>query len=224
MTGYWCTVGWCRCARGCGHDIPLPCACPTPYHPVILAQARIHTYPDASLDSSLRRMTGYWCTVGWCGCKCRSVRECRRDMSRPYDYPTPYQPVILAQARIPTYSDASLDSCLRRMTGYWCTAGWCRCKCRSVRECRRDMSRPYDCPTPYHPVILAQARIHTNSDASLDSCLRRNDGLLVHCWLVQVQVQVQVRARVPPRHVAPLRLPNALPPRHPRAGEDPYVL
>ncbi len=165
MTGYWCTVGWCRCARGCGHDMSLPCACPIPYHPV-----------------------------------------------------------ILAQARIPTYSDASLDSCLRRMTGYWCTAGWCRrrCKCRSVRECRRDMSRPYDCPTPYHPVILAQARIHTLSDASLDSCLRRNDGLLVHCWLVQAQVQI--RARVPPQHVAPLRLPNALPPRHPRAGEDPYVL
>ena len=92
----------------------------------------------------------------------------------------------------------------------------------NTQYCGRDMSRPYDCPTPHHPVILAQARIHTLSDASLDSCLRRNDGLLVHCWLVQAQVQI--RARVPPQHVAPLRLPNALPPRHPRAGEDPYVL
>jgi len=45
-----------------------------------------------------------------------------------------------------------------------------------VRECRRNMSRPYDRPTPYHPVILAQARIHKYSDAALDSCLRRNDG------------------------------------------------
>ena len=164
-------------------------------------------------------MTGYWCTVGWCRRRCRSVRECRRNMSRPYDCPTPYHPVILAPARIHTYSDASLDSCLRRMTGYWCTAGWCRrrCKCRSVRECRRDMSRPYDCPTPYHPVILAQARIRMCSDASLDSCPRRNDGLLVHCWLVQV------RARLRPRHVVTLRLPDTLPPRHPRAGEDPYV-
>jgi hypothetical protein len=70
------------------------------------------------------------------------------------------------------------------MTGYWCTVGWCRRRCRSVRECRRDMSRPYDRPTPYHPAILAQARIHTRPDASLDSCLRRNDGLLVHCGLV----------------------------------------
>jgi len=86
-----------------------------------------------------------------------------------------------------------------------------------VRECRRDMSRPYDCPTPYHPVILAPARIRTYSDASLDSCLRRNDGLLVHCWLVQVRAQLR------PRHVVTLRLPDTLPPRHPRAGEDPYV-
>jgi hypothetical protein len=121
-------------------------------------------------------MTGYWCTVGWCRRRCRSVRECLRDMSRPYDCPTPYQPVILAQARIHTYSDASLDSCLCRNEGYWCTVGWCRCKYRSVRECRRDMSWPYDCLTPYHPVILAQARIHTCADASPDSCLRRNDG------------------------------------------------
>ena len=79
------------------------------------------------------------------------------------------------------------------------------------------MSRPYDRPTPHHAVILAQTRIHTRPDASLDSCLRRNDGLLVHCWLVQV------RARLRPRHVVTLRLPDTLPPRHPRAGEDPYV-
>jgi len=88
----------------------------------------------------------------------------------------------------------------------------------NTQYCGRDMSRP----TPHHAVILAQTRIRTYSDAALDSCLRRNDGLLGHCWLVQAQVQVQVRARVPPRHVAPLRLPNALPPHHPRAGEDPY--
>ena len=80
------------------------------------------------------------------------------------------------------------------------------------------MSRPYDRPTPHHAVILAQTRIHTRPDASLDSCLRRNDGLLVHCWLVQV------RARLRPRHTVTLRLPDTLPPRHPRAGEDPYVL
>ena len=88
----------------------------------------------------------------------------------------------------------------------------------NTQYCGRDMSRPYDCPTPYHPVILAPARIRTYSDASLDSCLRRNDGLLVHCWLVQV------RARLRPRHVVTLRLPDTLPPRHPRAGEDPCGL
>jgi hypothetical protein len=47
----------------------------------------------------------------------------------------------------------------------------------NTQYCGRDMSRPYDRPTPHHPVILAQARIHTYSDAALDSCLRRNDGL-----------------------------------------------
>ena len=93
-------------------------------------------------------------------------------MSRPYDRPTPHHAVILAQTRIHTRPDASLDACLRRNDGLlvhcW-LVGWC--------GCGHDMSRPYDCPTPYHPVILAQARIHTHSDAALDSRLRRNDGL-----------------------------------------------
>jgi len=60
-------------------------------------------------------------------------------------------------------SGVALSFC--RRPDYWGTVGWCKrrckCKCRSVRECRRDMSLPCACPTPYHPVILAQARIHT---------------------------------------------------------------
>jgi hypothetical protein len=117
MTGYWCTVGWCRCARSCGHDMSLPCACPTPYHPVILAQARIHTCADASPDSCLRRndgwwviavqshgmprprggTPGYWCTAGWC------VRGCSHGMSRPCDRPTPSSSRRRGSMRAPTH-------------------------------------------------------------------------------------------------------------------------
>jgi hypothetical protein len=96
---------------------------------------------------------------------------------------------------------------------------WLLAHCWLVRA--QEQPRHVATLRPPHPVILAQARIPALPYASLDSCLRRNDGLLVHCWLVQAQVQI--RARVPPRHVATLRLPNALPPRHPRAGEDPYA-
>ena len=208
-----------------------PYDCPTPHHAVILAQTRIRTYSDASLDSCLRRndgllvhcwlvqvqvqirarvpprhvvalrlpdapttpsssrrrgsirapthhripactgMTGYWCTVGWLV----RVRPRHVVALRLPDAPaTPSS--SRRRGSIPALTHHWIPACAG-MTGYWCTVvGWRRCKCRSVRECRRDMSRPYDCPTPYHPVILAPARIHTYSDASLDSCLRRNDG------------------------------------------------